>query len=165
MQYSMNNKKNKKVALVTGASNGIGREIAEALLRKGFNLFLVARSLEKLEQIQADFKKIADEQVVTVFQADLSKDDAPKLVFDYTVEKNIAIDILVNNAGVGISGAIDEYSEQATLNMILLNMYSLTALCKYFSPQMKERKSGQYSEYSVRCRVSTGALFSSICRI
>jgi len=138
----MNNKKNKKVALVTGASNGIGREIAEALLRKGFNLFLVARSLEKLEQIQADFKKIADEQVVTVFQADLSKDDAPKLVFDYTVEKNIAIDILVNNAGVGISGAIDEYSEQATLNMILLNMYALTALCKYFSPQMKERKSG-----------------------
>ena len=128
----MNNKKNKTAALVTGASNGIGREIAEVLLRKGFNLFLVARSLEKLEQIQADFKKIADEQVVTVFQADLSKDDAPKLVFDYTVEKNIAIDILVNNAGVGISGAIDEYSEQATLNMILLNMYSLTAFVSIF---------------------------------
>ena len=134
--------KNIKVALVTGASGGIGREIAEILLIKGYNLLLVARSLEKLEAIQAEFKTIASKQDVTVLQADLSKSDAPKMIFDFTNDRNISIDILINNAGVGIYGAIDEYSEEALLKMILLNTFSLTALCKYFAPQMKERGSG-----------------------
>lgn len=133
---------NKKVALITGASKGIGRDIAEILLRKGFHLLLVARSLDNLKAIQTEFKKIAKEQVVTVFQADLSQSDSAKLIFDFTTEREIEIDILVNNAGVGVSGAVDECSEEAMLKMMLLNMYSLTALCKYFSPQMKERRSG-----------------------
>lgn len=135
-------KKNNKVALITGASKGIGREIAEILLRKGFDLLLVARSLEKLKNIQTEFKKIASNRDVTIFQADLSHIDAPKLIFDFTAEKNILIDILVNNAGAGIYGPIEEYSDEATLKMILLNMHALTSLCKYFSPQMKKRRSG-----------------------
>jgi len=134
--------KNRKVALVTGASGGIGREIAEILLVKGYDLLLVARSLEKLEEIRAEFKSIASEQLVTVLQADLSRSDSPKMIFDFANDRNISIDILVNNAGVGISGAIDEYSEEALLEMILLNVFSLTALCKYFVPQMKARRSG-----------------------
>ena len=134
---------NRKVALVTGASGGIGREIAEILLVKGYDLLLIARSLDKLEAIQAEFKKIAGARDVILLQADLSQIGAPKMIFDFTNEKNISVEILVNNAGVGISGAIDEYSEEALLKMILLNMFSLTALCKYFSPQMKARKSGK----------------------
>ena len=139
---NMMDEKNRKVALVTGASGGIGREIAEILLVKGYDLLLVARSLDKLEEIQAEFQTIACEQVVTVLQADLSQSNAPKMIFDFANDRNISIDILVNNAGVGISGPIDEYSEDALLKMILLNTFSLTALCRYFAPQMKARRSG-----------------------
>lgn len=139
---NMIDKKNRKVALVTGASGGIGREIAEILLVKGYDLLLVARSLDKLEAIQAEFKTIASARDVAVLQADLSQSGAPKMIFDFTNENNISVDILVNNAGVGMSGAIDEYSEEVLLKMILLNTFSLTALCKYFAPQMKARRSG-----------------------
>ena len=138
----MIDQKNRKVALVTGASGGIGREIAEILLVKGYDLLLIARSLDKLEAIQTEFKTIAREQVVTVLQADLSHSNAPKMIFDFANDRKISIDILVNNAGVGISGPIDEYSEDALLKMILLNTFSLTALCRYFAPQMKARRSG-----------------------
>jgi short-subunit dehydrogenase len=131
-------KKERKVALVTGASGGIGREIAEILL----DLLLVARSLDKLDAIRADFKTIASEQIVTVLQADLSRNDSPKIIFDFANDRNISVDILVNNAGVGISGAVEDYSEEALLEMVLLNIFSLTALCKYFAPQMKVRRSG-----------------------
>jgi short-subunit dehydrogenase len=135
-------KKERKVALVTGASGGIGREIAEILLKRGYDLLLVARSLDKLDAIRADFKTIASEQIVTVLQADLSRNDSPKIIFDFANDRNISVDILVNNAGVGISGAVEDYSEEALLEMVLLNIFSLTALCKYFAPQMKVRRSG-----------------------
>jgi len=138
----MMDEKNRKVALVTGASGGIGREIAEILLVKGYDLLLVARSLDRLEAIQAEFKTIASARDVTVLQVDLSQSGAPKMVFDFTNENNISVDILVNNAGVGMYGAMDEYSEEVLLKMILLNTVSLTALCKYFAPQMKARRSG-----------------------
>ena len=138
----MLDKKNRKVALITGASGGIGREIAEILLVKGYDLLLVARSLGKLEEVREKFKSIARDQTVTVLQADLSHSESPKMIFDFASYRNISVDILVNNAGVGMSGAIDEYSEEALLKMILLNIFSLTALCKYFTPQMKERRSG-----------------------
>ena len=138
----MLDKKNRKVALITGASGGIGREIAEILLVKGYDLLLVARSLGKLEEVREKFKSIASDQTVTILQADLSHSESPKMIFDFASDRNISVDILVNNAGVGISGAIDEYSEEALLKMILLNIFSLTALCKYFTPQMKERRSG-----------------------
>ncbi|MEJ6564227.1 MAG: SDR family oxidoreductase [Burkholderiales bacterium] len=138
----MLDKKNRKVALITGASGGIGREIAEILLVKGYDLLLVARSLGKLEEVREKFKSIARDQTVTVLQADLSHSESPKMIFDFASDRNISVDILVNNAGVGMSGAIDEYSEEALLKMILLNIFSLTALCKYFTPQMKERRSG-----------------------
>jgi len=138
----MLDKKNRKVALITGASGGIGREIAEILLVKGYDLLLVARSLGKLEEVREKFKSIASDQTVTILQADVSHSESPKMIFDFASDRNISVDILVNNAGVGISGAIDEYSEEALLKMILLNIFSLTALCKYFTPQMKERRSG-----------------------
>lgn len=138
----MLDKKNRKVALITGASGGIGREIAEILLVKGYDLLLVARSLGKLEEVREKFKSIASDQTVTILQADLSHSESPKMIFDFASDRNISVDILVNNAGVGMSGAIDEYSEEALLKMILLNIFSLTALCKYFTPQMKERRSG-----------------------
>ena len=62
----MLDKKNRKVALITGASGGIGREIAEILLVKGYDLLLVARSLGKLEEVREKFKSIARDQTVTV---------------------------------------------------------------------------------------------------
>ena len=77
-----------------------------------------------------------------MLQADLSQSGAPRMIFDFTNKNNISVDILVNNARVGRSGAIDEYSEEVLVKMILLNTCSLTALCKYFAPQMKARRSG-----------------------
>ena len=138
----MHDETNRKVALVTGASGGIGREIAEILLRKGYDLLLVARSIDKLDATREDFKRIDGQRVVTVLQADLSREDSPRMIFDFANDSNLTVDILVNNAGVGMSGAIEDYCDDTLLDMLLLNTFSLTALCKYFVPQMKARRSG-----------------------
>jgi short-subunit dehydrogenase len=71
---------------------------------------------------------------VTVLYAELSQRDSAKTIFDFATDKHLPIDILVNNAGVGMSGAIEDYAEQTLLEIIVLNIFSLTALFKYFAP-------------------------------
>ena len=99
----MLDEKNKNFALDTGASGGIGREIAKILLEKSYDLLLVARALEKLEAIRAEFNSVASKQTVTVLQADLSRKASSKMIFDFANNKNMTIEILVNNAGAGTS--------------------------------------------------------------
>ena len=71
---------------------------------------------------------------MTVLYAELSQRDSAETIFDFATDKHLPIDILVNNAGVGMSGAIEDYAEQTLLEIIVLNIFSLTALFKYFAP-------------------------------
>ncbi|MBP7479732.1 MAG: SDR family oxidoreductase [Spirochaetaceae bacterium] len=132
--------KNSQWALVTGASAGVGREIAVILASKGWNLVLAARSEDKLSVLKEELISSYAVQI-EVIKSDLSKPDSAKAVFDFCVGKNIAVDLLINNAGTGAFGE-SVVLQDSVIPMIHLNVISLTQLCALFGSQMKERKSG-----------------------
>jgi len=134
-------KKNQTI-LLTGASTGIGLEMAKQLAAKKFNLILVARSLDKLQTLQQDL--IAKEGIeVQIFDKDLSNIANAISLYNEIKSQNIIIDMLVNNAGVGLYGEFIETSLETELDMIELNVSSLVALTKLFSQDMVARRSGK----------------------
>lgn len=132
----------RQTALVTGASGGIGLEIAKVLARKRFDLVLVARNRDALE---AAAGQIEGKHTVSVhvFAADLRRREAPEAIFDFLRNENIAIDVLVNNAGFGLGGEFAETELTRELEMIQVNVAALTHLTKLFLPAMIKRKSGR----------------------
>ena len=111
-------------ALITGASSGIGLEMAKYLANMGYDLVLVARNKEKLLEIKKDFKT-----KVEIFDCDLSIIDNCYKLYN---KVNNKIDILVNNAGYGLFGEYDEVKLEDELNMIDLNVKALQVLTKLF---------------------------------
>ncbi len=124
-----------KCALVTGASSGIGLEIARELARLKADLVLVSRSAGKLNSIADEISK---EQGVSVkvIPIDLSKSGAAVDLHRKCLEQKLKIDILVNNAGVGLFGIANEQDLEQTLSMINLNVSSLVELSILFSRDM-----------------------------
>lgn len=120
--------------LITGASSGIGLELAKICAKKKQNLILVARREEKLKNLQQELQKQFAVEV-KVIGLDLSKTDAAQKLDDATRELNVQI--LINNAGFGSYGLFLETDLQKELNMIDLNMRTLTELCKRFGKRMK----------------------------
>ena len=129
-----------KWALVTGASGGVGKEIALILSEKKWNLVLVARSEERLNQLKTELNEKNNIEV-KCFSCDLSKDDSARDVFNYCESEKIKIDLLVNNAGCGLYGFSTDLGEKVS-GMIKLNILTLTQLCAIFGKDMAERKSG-----------------------
>lgn len=132
--------KEKGYALVTGASSGVGREISLILASKGWKLVLVARSKDKLEKLQSELVenyKVSAEY----FCADLSKNTAASQIKQFCDSKNISINLLINNAGAGLFGESVELGE-SVVNMLNLNIITLTQMCALFGKDMKERKQG-----------------------
>src|SRR5690349_7463009 len=106
-----------KCALVTGASAGIGKALAEELAAGGANLVLTARRTDRLQEIAKTLA--ATHRVRTeIFSADLTQPDAPAKIFDFTRQHAIAIDILVNNAGFGAYGEFPTVELSRLLNMV-----------------------------------------------
>ncbi len=132
---------NPRTALITGASSGIGLELAKVFARHGHSVVLVARSTEKLVQLA---QKLASKFGVAaeVITADLSQPGAPQLIADEVRRRGATIDILVNNAGFGLSGRYAELDLQRQLDMIQTNVTALAALTGLFLPGMIERNSG-----------------------
>jgi short-subunit dehydrogenase len=130
-----------KTALITGASSGIGYELAKCFAGDGANLVLVARDQARLNQIaselQSTFKVSAK-----VIAADLSRAIAPTEIHRETERASLAIDYLVNNAGFGTGGAFVETDLQTELDMMQVNMVSLVHLAKLYLPDMRSRGSG-----------------------
>jgi short-subunit dehydrogenase len=125
-----------KVALVTGASAGLGVEFARQLSKRGHRLVLTARRKERLEELA---KELGNARAVAV---DLSKSTAAaKLMAD--IEANgETVDLLVNNAGFGLIGRFAELDSKRERQMIDLNVGALTELCRAAAPAMIERRSG-----------------------
>ena len=126
----------KKVALVTGASAGLGVEFARQLSKRGHRLVLAARRKERLDELA---RELGNARAVAI---DLSKkDSAAKLMAD--VEANgESVDLLVNNAGFGLIGRFAELDARRERQMIDLNVGALTDLCRAVAPAMIARKSG-----------------------
>jgi uncharacterized protein len=123
--------------LITGASSGIGYEMAKVFANNGYNLVLVARRTEPMESLKTEFPGTN----ITIIQKDLSVDTACQEVFDEVAD--MPIDILVNNAGFGDTGEFQTLSKRKQTNMIDLNVRALTELTHLFGSRMVERKAGR----------------------
>ena len=147
------------VALITGASEGIGCELAKCFARERHDLVLVARSREKLERLAAELSASSGIRVATVVQ-DLSVEEGARRVFDEVGRRGIAVEFLVNNAAVGTYGLFAESDLERELAMMRLNMNSLTALTRLFLPQMLERRSGRILNVASTAAFQPGPLMA-----
>ncbi|MCL4305257.1 SDR family oxidoreductase [bacterium] len=131
-----------KVALITGASGGIGLELARVFARDGVNLVLAARNREKLDSLAAELSKAHAVEVRTI-AVDLSEAGSAQRLFEETTRDNLEIDYLVNNAGFGKFGRFVELPTEEVLAMLELNCRSLTVLSQLFGRTMNARRSGR----------------------
>ena len=129
-------------ALITGASSGIGEELARIIAGNKHDLVLVARSGEKLQSLGGELSRTHGIQARTL-AADLTDPTAPPRVFQALQEQGVSIDILVNNAGFGARGAFSDLDYAIEARMIQLNIAALTHLTRLFLPPMLERHSGR----------------------
>ena len=132
----------RRTALVTGASAGLGVEFARQLAERDYDLVLVARRRDRLEQLAVELRDRSDIRV-EVIAADLAEPDAPQAIADRVGEFGLAIDYLVNNAGSAGPDLLDDrdWSEQASF--LQLMMTSMAHLCHLFAPGMRERGFGR----------------------
>jgi len=131
----------KMTALVTGASGGIGEELARLFAADGHGLVLVARSRDKLSALA---EELSDRHNVSarVIAADLARAEAPREIFDELRRDGVVVDALVNNAGIGSYGPFAETDEKTELDLLQINVVALTHLTKLFLPAMIARRRG-----------------------
>lgn len=130
-----------KYALVTGASSGIGYELAKLFAQDGKNIVVVARSQDRLERLKTEIEKKHGTKVIVVVK-DLSKPDAPQEIYSELEKKNINVDGLVNNAGFPVYGKFVETDLKEELDMVQVNITALIHFTKLFMKKMVENKSG-----------------------
>ena len=131
----------RETALITGASSGIGAELASRFARDGADVVLLAR---REDALRTRAEELEDAHGITahVLPADLSAPDAAEAVANELAARGIPVDILVNNAGYGARGAFAERGEDEQLGMIRLNVTALTQLTRRLLPAMIERRRG-----------------------
>lgn len=132
----------RKYALITGATSGIGYQLAKLFAKDGYNLVTVARNKNDLEKTAEEFTNKYGIEVIPISK-DLFKKEAPFELYDEIKEKGIQIDVLVNNAGQGIYGEFVETDIQRELDIIQLNVAGVVVLTKQFLKEMVARNSGK----------------------
>lgn len=132
----------KNTALITGASNGIGLELAKVHASKGGDLVLVARNKSKLDELKTELENLFKVKVYVIGK-DLSANNSAQEVYNETSRQNIQIDYLINNAGFGDFGMFVETDWNKELQMINLNITTLTQFTKLYLQDMVKRKSGK----------------------
>lgn len=148
-----------ETALITGASGGIGLELARLHASKGNNLILVARSREKLAEVKTELES---KFIVSIYNIvkDLSVKDAAKEVFYEVKKQNIVIDYLINNAGFGDFGLFAKSNWEKQEGMINLNITALTQLTWLFLPEMITRGEGKILNVSSLAAFQPGPTMS-----
>jgi short-subunit dehydrogenase len=141
-----------KTALITGASSGIGKEIAKLHASQGGDLIVVSRNTNQLNLLKEELEKAYGIHVF-VIEKDLSLPNSPKEIYDEIKTKNIEVDYLVNNAGFGGKGRFHEETLERDIQMINVNIIALTKLTKLFLADFVRRGNGKILNIS-----SCGAL-------
>ncbi|NLP11609.1 SDR family NAD(P)-dependent oxidoreductase, partial [bacterium] len=131
-----------KTVLITGASFGIGLEMARLFARDQCPLILVARTADRLTQVAEELKGLGAPSSLPLVQ-DLSRPEAAENIFRTLTEQNLQVDVLVNNAGFGDYGPYAEAHWPAVESMVQVNITSLLHLTRLFLPGMIERKEGR----------------------
>lgn len=151
--------KQKATSLITGATNGIGLELAKIHASKGGDLVLVARTKSKLDKLKSAWEKEYHISVYTI-EKDLSIIGAAQEVYDEVLRHNLQIDYLINNAGFGNYGFFQETAWEKEQKMINLNITALTQLTKLFLQDMSKRKSGKIMNLASTASFQPGPLMA-----
>jgi short-subunit dehydrogenase len=129
----------KEYALITGASKGIGKSVAQSIAQMGYNVLLVARSETELKQLSESIS-LNDKVEAQYLPIDLSADGAAKKAADWCKTLSVPITILVNNAGYGLWGRFEDLDLAEQLNMLKLNMDTVVELTYHLLPLLKEQR-------------------------
>lgn len=152
----------KNTALITGASNGIGLELAKIHASKGGDLVLVARNKSKLDELKIELENQFKITVYTIGK-DLSEINAAQDIYNETNKQNIQIDYLINNAGFGDFGMFAESDWNKELKMINLNITSLTHFTKLYLQDMVKRRSGKIMNVASTAAFQSGPTMAVYC--
>lgn len=132
------------LALITGASSGIGRALAEVYAENGYDLIVAARRERQLEELSEHIaERLGPECTVHVIPADLAKAKGPRRLAAEVRDRGLEVDVLVNNAGVAGSGPFAEMSSARALDMVNVNVRALTDLTLALLPDMVRRGRGR----------------------
>jgi short-subunit dehydrogenase len=146
-------------AIITGASTGIGRELADLAARDGYDVVLVARSEPLLEKVAADIRQKWKRNVMVIAK-DLADHTGAGEVFDAVSNAGLEIEVLVNNAGFGLLGKFWELDERQQIDMVQLNITALTHLTRLVLPQLIERRRGMIMNVASTAAFQPGPLMS-----
>jgi short-subunit dehydrogenase len=147
-----------QTVLITGASGGIGYELAKLFARDHQNLVLCARSGDRLAQVAAEFERYG--VTVKTLALDLSEAPAPRFLFDQLQRESISVDILINNAGFGAYGEFAQMGHQEILGQINLNITALTELTRFFVQPMVSRRKGRIMNVASTAGFQPGPLMA-----
>lgn len=127
-------------ALVTGASSGLGVELARQLAQRGYRVVLAARRVDRLQALADELTALGQTSVVVA--ADLSAPGAAQKLLDNLDARGLELDLLVNNAGVGLYGSVLDHTPERVASMLRLNIVALTELALVTGRRMAARGSG-----------------------
>jgi NAD(P)-dependent dehydrogenase (short-subunit alcohol dehydrogenase family) len=130
-----------KVALIAGASSGIGAQFAVALAEHGADIILIARRMEKLETVANEIREMG-KKVITI-KCDVTDEEEVKNAVTESIEKMGKIDILINNAGIEVSNSVENILMEEWDRIITTNLNGTFLMSKYLVPHMKERNYGR----------------------
>ncbi len=147
------------LALVTGASMGLGAEFARLFASEGYDLVLTARSADKLDALKKEVEGLHGVRA-HVFVHDLADPRAPVALYDQVRAAGLEVDVLVNNAGFGMYGLFYQSDLQTELDMIQVNMTSLVHLTKLFARDMVAKKRGRILNVASTAAFQPGPLQS-----
>ena len=149
----------KMTALITGASGGIGLELARLFGADGHDLVLVARRRDELERLAAELE--GRHQIrARVLARDLSQPGVPQGIYDELGREGVSVDALVNNAGFGSYGLFAETDARTELDLLQVNVVALTHLTKLFLPGMIQRRRGYVMQVASTAAFQPGPLMA-----
>ena len=150
---------NSQYALITGGTSGIGKELAKLFAQDGYNLIIVARDEAELSGTAQEISQRFGVNVDTISK-DLFEPNAAEELYDEVKEKGITVNVLVNDAGQGQNGRFIDYDIQRDVDIIQLNIVSLTILTKLFLKDMVARNEGKILQLSSLASKTPGPLLA-----
>lgn len=128
--------------MITGATKGIGKAIAEQFLVEGFNIIICARNAEDLNNLALDWKRKFPTQSIIAKQWDLSKHYAGKKFGEFVLENCNSVDVLVNNAGIFLPGDAGDIAQDHLADMLQVNLFAMYDLTRALVPHFKQNGEG-----------------------
>lgn len=150
----------KKTALITGASSGIGYEMTKYFGQDRYDLVLVARSEQALNQLAQELEAQYGVSVKVIVK-DLAQPAAPEEIYNQLQQEGVHIDVLVNNAGYGSYGLFTETDLTKEMDMLQVNIMALTHLTKLFAREMVKRKAGKILNVASTASFQPGPLMAA----